>query len=102
MEFLRVIDPNSTALKSLEFLRVINPNSTALESFLISYNVQYSSSYTRFSNLCTLNSLNLANITLIVFMDYLTHLFKNRPPLALPTINGHCSMLNQLLLFGRS
>ncbi|KAM9955073.1 hypothetical protein ACTFIW_008737 [Dictyostelium discoideum] len=31
-------------------------------------------------------------------MDYLTHLFKHKPPLALSTINGHRSMLNQLLL----
>ncbi|EAL60340.1 hypothetical protein DDB_G0294286, partial [Dictyostelium discoideum AX4] len=34
----------------------------------------------------------------IVFMDYLTHLFKHKPPLAFSTINGHSSMLNQLLL----
>ncbi|KAM9974310.1 hypothetical protein ACTFIR_012831 [Dictyostelium discoideum] len=58
----------------------------------------YSSSYTRFRNFCTLNSLNSANITLVVFMDYLTHLFKHKPPLAFSTINGHRSMLNQLLL----
>ncbi|EAL73789.1 hypothetical protein DDB_G0267304 [Dictyostelium discoideum AX4] len=58
----------------------------------------YSSSYTRFRNFCTLNSLNPANITLVVFMDYLTHLFKHKPPLAFSTINGHRSMLNQLLL----
>ncbi|KAM9954910.1 hypothetical protein ACTFIW_001013 [Dictyostelium discoideum] len=32
----------------------------------------YSSSYTRFRNFCTSNSLNPANITLVVFMDYLT------------------------------
>ncbi|KAM9957333.1 hypothetical protein ACTFIR_011872, partial [Dictyostelium discoideum] len=31
-------------------------------------------------------------------MDYLKHLFKNRPPLAFSTINGHRSMLNKLLL----
>ncbi|KAM9950927.1 hypothetical protein ACTFIT_001909 [Dictyostelium discoideum] len=58
----------------------------------------YSSSYTRFRNFCTLNSLNPANITLVVFMDYLTHLFKHKPPFAFSTINGHRSMLNQLLL----
>ncbi|KAM9974157.1 hypothetical protein ACTFIR_003873, partial [Dictyostelium discoideum] len=58
----------------------------------------YSSSYTRFRNFCTSNSLNPANITLVVFMDYLTHLFKHKPPLAFSTINGHRSMLNQLLL----
>ncbi|KAM9974231.1 hypothetical protein ACTFIR_003947 [Dictyostelium discoideum] len=58
----------------------------------------YSSSYTRFRNFCSSNSLNPANITLVVFMDYLTHLFKHKPPLAFSTINGHRSMLNQLLL----
>ncbi|KAM9967262.1 hypothetical protein ACTFIR_007502 [Dictyostelium discoideum] len=58
----------------------------------------YSSSYTRFRNFCTSNSLNPANITLVVFMDYLTYLFKHKPPLAFSTINGHRSMLNQLLL----
>ncbi|KAM9952547.1 hypothetical protein ACTFIR_007601 [Dictyostelium discoideum] len=58
----------------------------------------YSSSYTRFRNFCISNSLNPANITLVVFMDYLTHLFKHKPPLAFSTINGHRSMLNQLLL----
>ncbi|KAM9975743.1 hypothetical protein ACTFIW_000019 [Dictyostelium discoideum] len=56
------------------------------------------SSYTRFRNFCTLNSLNPANITLVVFMDYLTHLFKHKPPLAFSNINGHRSMLNHLLL----
>ncbi|KAM9975647.1 hypothetical protein ACTFIW_000764 [Dictyostelium discoideum] len=30
----------------------------------------YSSNYTRFRNFCTSNSLNPANITLFVFMDY--------------------------------
>ncbi|KAM9974228.1 hypothetical protein ACTFIR_003944 [Dictyostelium discoideum] len=58
----------------------------------------YGSSYSRFRNFCTSNSLNPANITLVVFMDYLTHLFKHKPPLAFSTINGHRSMLNQLLL----
>ncbi|KAM9955139.1 hypothetical protein ACTFIW_008803 [Dictyostelium discoideum] len=58
----------------------------------------YSSSYTRFRNFCISNSLNPANITLVVFMDYFTHLFKHKPPLAFSTINGHRSMLNQLLL----
>ncbi|KAN0018572.1 hypothetical protein ACTFIU_011190 [Dictyostelium citrinum] len=33
----------------------------------------------------------------VVFMDYLTYLFKLKPPLAYSTINSHCSMLNQLL-----
>ncbi|KAM9985602.1 hypothetical protein ACTFIZ_000237 [Dictyostelium cf. discoideum] len=58
----------------------------------------YNSSYTRFLNSCTLNSLDPSNITLVVFMDYLTHLFKIKPPLAFSTINNHRSMLNQLLL----
>ncbi|KAM9975471.1 hypothetical protein ACTFIW_012055 [Dictyostelium discoideum] len=52
----------------------------------------------RFRNFCTLNSLNPANITLVIFMDYITHLFKHKPPLSFSTINGHRSMLNQLLL----
>ncbi|KAM9972514.1 hypothetical protein ACTFIW_006057 [Dictyostelium discoideum] len=83
-----------------------NPNSTTLEtgdySTFQSHEPStlkvYSSIYTRFRNFCTLNSLNPANITLVVFMDYLTHLFKHKPPLAFSTINGHRSMLNQLLL----
>ncbi|KAM9955007.1 hypothetical protein ACTFIW_000837 [Dictyostelium discoideum] len=85
-----------------------NPNSTTLEtgdystfqsqSWEPSTLKVYSSSYTRFRNFCTSNSLNPANITLVVFMDYLTHLFKHKPPLAFSTINGHRSMLNQLLL----
>ncbi|KAM9985672.1 hypothetical protein ACTFIZ_012369 [Dictyostelium cf. discoideum] len=58
----------------------------------------YNSNYTRFLNFCTLNSLDPSNITLVVFMDYLTHLFNKRPPLAFSTINNHRSMLNQLLL----
>ncbi|KAM9994152.1 hypothetical protein ACTFIZ_002962 [Dictyostelium cf. discoideum] len=49
-------------------------------------------------NFCTLNSLDPSNITLVVFMDYLTHLFKIKPPLAFSIINNHRSMLNQLLL----
>ncbi|KAM9943645.1 hypothetical protein ACTFIT_001934 [Dictyostelium discoideum] len=91
-----------------------NPDSTTLEtgdystfqshvmSFARTTNTKTAelliSSYTRFRNFCTLNSLNPANITLVVFMDYLTHLFKHKPPLAFSTINGHRSMLNQLLL----
>ncbi|KAM9954843.1 hypothetical protein ACTFIW_000946 [Dictyostelium discoideum] len=58
----------------------------------------YSSNYSRFGNFCNFNSLNTAKITLVVFMDYLTHLFKNTPPLAFSTNNGHRLMLNQLLL----
>ncbi|KAN0025782.1 hypothetical protein ACTFIU_000045 [Dictyostelium citrinum] len=34
---------------------------------------------------------------MIVFMDYLTYLFKLKPTLAYSTINSHRSMLNQLL-----
>ncbi|KAM9985633.1 hypothetical protein ACTFIZ_000229 [Dictyostelium cf. discoideum] len=45
--------------------------------------------YTRFLNFCTLNSLDPSNITLVVFMDYLTHLFKIKPPLAFTTINNY-------------
>ncbi|KAM9997129.1 hypothetical protein ACTFIZ_007913 [Dictyostelium cf. discoideum] len=52
----------------------------------------YNSSYTRFLNFCTLNSLDPSNITLVVFIYYLTHLFKTRPPLAFSTINNHRSM----------
>ncbi|KAM9985694.1 hypothetical protein ACTFIZ_012356 [Dictyostelium cf. discoideum] len=82
-----------------------NSNSTTLETGDYS-NFQshvnsifvYISSYTRFLNFCTLNSLDPSNITLVVFMDYLTHLFKIKPPLAFSTINNHRSMLNQLLL----
>ncbi|KAM9952522.1 hypothetical protein ACTFIR_007576 [Dictyostelium discoideum] len=71
-----------------------NPNSTTLETG------DYSTfqSHVIFRNFCTSNSLNPANVTLFVFMDYLTHLFKHKPPLAFSTINGHRSMLNQLLL----
>ncbi|KAM9972513.1 hypothetical protein ACTFIW_006056 [Dictyostelium discoideum] len=42
----------------------------------------YSSSHTRFRNFCTLSYLYLANITLVVFIDYLTHMFKHGPLLA--------------------
>ncbi|KAM9997173.1 hypothetical protein ACTFIZ_007916 [Dictyostelium cf. discoideum] len=58
----------------------------------------YNSSYTRFLNFCTLNSLDQSNITLVVFIYYLTHLFKTRLQLAFSTINNHRSMLNQLIL----
>ncbi|KAM9954979.1 hypothetical protein ACTFIW_000809 [Dictyostelium discoideum] len=77
-----------------------NPNSTTLETgdYSTFQSHVYRSSYTRFRNFCTSNSLNPANITLVIFMDYLTHLFKHKPPLAFSTINGHRSMLNQLLL----
>ncbi|KAM9967253.1 hypothetical protein ACTFIR_007493 [Dictyostelium discoideum] len=54
----------------------------------------YSSSNTRFRNFCSWNSLNPANITLVVFMDYLTHLFKLKPPLTYSTINGHRPVIN--------
>ncbi|KAM9954913.1 hypothetical protein ACTFIW_001016 [Dictyostelium discoideum] len=42
----------------------------------------YSSSHTRFRNFCTLSYLYPANITLVVFIDYLTHMFKHGPLLA--------------------
>ncbi|KAN0022944.1 hypothetical protein ACTFIU_009027 [Dictyostelium citrinum] len=57
----------------------------------------YDSNYSRFFSFCLKNSLDPSNITLVVFMDYLTYLFKLKPPLAYSTINSHRSMLNQLL-----
>ncbi|KAN0045069.1 hypothetical protein ACTA71_006597 [Dictyostelium dimigraforme] len=52
---------------------------------------------------CTSNNLDPSDITPIVFMDYLTYLFKLVPSLAYSTINGHRSMLNQLLhLYNKS
>ncbi|KAM9955109.1 hypothetical protein ACTFIW_008773 [Dictyostelium discoideum] len=103
-------NPNSTTLETGDYSTFqshvmsiirIQKSSTAellMKSWEPSTLKVYSSSYTRFRNFCTLNSLNPANITLVVFMDYLTHLFKHKPPLAFSTINGHRSMLNQLLL----
>ncbi|KAM9954243.1 hypothetical protein ACTFIW_003784 [Dictyostelium discoideum] len=103
-------NPNSTTLETgvystfqshVTFIILIQKSSTAellMKSWEPSTLKVYSSSYTRFRNFCTSNSLNPANITLVVFMDYLTHLFKHKPPLAFSTINGHRSMLNQLLL----
>ncbi|KAN0008826.1 hypothetical protein ACTFIU_002119 [Dictyostelium citrinum] len=57
----------------------------------------YDSNYSRFFSFCLKNSLDPSNITLVVFIDYLTYLFKLKPPLAYSTINSHRSMLNQLL-----
>ncbi|KAN0045048.1 hypothetical protein ACTA71_006576 [Dictyostelium dimigraforme] len=57
----------------------------------------YDSSYAKFYSFCTSNNLDPSDITLVVFMDYLTYLFKLAPSLAYSTINGHRSMLNQLL-----
>ncbi|KAM9974314.1 hypothetical protein ACTFIR_012835 [Dictyostelium discoideum] len=103
-------NPNSTTLENGDYSTFqshvmsiirIQKSSTAellMKSWEPSTLKVYSSSYTRFRNFCTSNSLNPANITLVVFMDYLTHLFKHKPPLAFSTINGHRSMLNQLLL----
>ncbi|KAM9948766.1 hypothetical protein ACTFIT_009964 [Dictyostelium discoideum] len=103
-------NPDSTTLETgdystfqshvMSFARTANTKTAELlmKSWEPSTLKVYSSSYTRFRNFCTLNSLNPANITLVVFMDYLTHLFKHKPPLAFSTINGHRSMLNQLLL----
>ncbi|KAM9954732.1 hypothetical protein ACTFIW_003332 [Dictyostelium discoideum] len=103
-------NPNSTTLETCDYSTFqshvmsiirIQRSSTAellMKSWEPSTLKVYSSSYTRFRNFCISNSLNPANITLVVFMDYLTHLFKHKPPLAFSTINGHFSMLNQLLL----
>ncbi|KAM9954842.1 hypothetical protein ACTFIW_000945 [Dictyostelium discoideum] len=103
-------NPNSTTLETGDYSTFqshvmsiirIQKSSTAellMKSWEPSTLKVYSSSYTRFRNFCTLNSLNPANITFVVFMNYLTHLFKHKPPLAFSTINGHRSMLNQLLL----
>ncbi|KAM9972507.1 hypothetical protein ACTFIW_006050 [Dictyostelium discoideum] len=103
-------NPNSTTLETGDYSTFkshvmsiirIRKSSTAellMKSWEPSTLKVYSSSYTRFRNFCISNSLNPAKITLVVFMDYLTHLFKHKPPLAFSTINGHRSMLNQLLL----
>ncbi|KAM9954871.1 hypothetical protein ACTFIW_000974 [Dictyostelium discoideum] len=103
-------NPNSTTLETGDYSTFqshvmsiirIQKSSTAellMKSWEPSTLKVYSSSYTRFRNFCSSNSLNPANITLVDFMDYLTHLFKHKPPLAFSTINGHRSMLNQLLL----
>ncbi|KAM9954861.1 hypothetical protein ACTFIW_000964 [Dictyostelium discoideum] len=103
-------NPNSTTLETGDYSTIqshvmsiirIQKSSTAellMKSWEPSTLKVYSSSYTRFRNFCTLNSLNPANITLVVFMDYLTHLFKHKPPLAFSTINGNRSLMNQLLL----
>ncbi|KAN0040730.1 hypothetical protein ACTA71_009068 [Dictyostelium dimigraforme] len=62
-----------------------------------------SRSYAKFYSFCTSNNLDPSDITLVVFMDYLTYLFKLVPSLAYSTINGHRSMLNQLLhLYNKS
>ncbi|KAM9975285.1 hypothetical protein ACTFIW_010313 [Dictyostelium discoideum] len=91
-------NPKSTTLETGDY----STNSSAAELLIMSWEPStlkvYSSIYTRIRNFCTSNSLNPANITLVVFMDYLTYLFKHKPPLAFSTINGHRSMLNQLLL----
>ncbi|KAN0045659.1 hypothetical protein ACTA71_006037 [Dictyostelium dimigraforme] len=63
----------------------------------------HDSSYAKFYSFCTSNNLDPSDITLVVFMDYLTYLFKLVPSLAYATINGHRSMLNQLLhLYNKS
>ncbi|KAN0040691.1 hypothetical protein ACTA71_009029 [Dictyostelium dimigraforme] len=77
-----------------------NSNSTTLEAG------DYSTSnpiYAKFYSFCTSNNLDPSDITLVVFMDYLAYLFKVVPSLAYSTINGHRSMLNQLLhLYNKS
>ncbi|KAM9957070.1 hypothetical protein ACTFIR_003807 [Dictyostelium discoideum] len=102
-------NPNSTTLETEDYstfqshvmsiIRIQKSSTSELlmKSWEPSTLKVYSSSYTRFRNFCTSNSLNPAKITLVVFMDYLTHLFKHKLPLAFSTINGHRSMLNQLL-----
>ncbi|KAN0023499.1 hypothetical protein ACTFIV_007885 [Dictyostelium citrinum] len=55
-----------------------------------------------FFSFCMKNSLDPSDITLVVFMNYLTYLFNLKPPLAYSTINSHRSMLNQLLWFDGS
>ncbi|EAL73831.1 hypothetical protein DDB_G0267188 [Dictyostelium discoideum AX4] len=79
-------NPDSTTLETgdystfqshvMSFARTTNTKTAELlmKSWEPSTLKVYSSSYTRFLNFCTLNSLNPANITLVVFMDYLTHL----------------------------
>ncbi|KAN0033197.1 hypothetical protein ACTFIV_005208 [Dictyostelium citrinum] len=57
----------------------------------------YDSNYSRFFSFCMKNSLDPSDISLVVFMNYLTYLFNLKPPLAYSTINSHRSMLNHLL-----
>ncbi|KAN0022980.1 hypothetical protein ACTFIU_009063 [Dictyostelium citrinum] len=57
----------------------------------------YDSNYSRFFSFCLKNSLDPSNITLVVLLDYLTYLFKLKPPLAYSAINSRRSMLHQLL-----
>ncbi|KAN0033169.1 hypothetical protein ACTFIV_005176 [Dictyostelium citrinum] len=57
----------------------------------------YDSNYSMFFSYCMKNSLNPSDISLVVFMNYLTYLFNLKPPLAFSTINSRRSMLNQLL-----
>ncbi|KAM9985665.1 hypothetical protein ACTFIZ_012359 [Dictyostelium cf. discoideum] len=102
-------NPNSTTLETRDYSTfqshvksiIGTQNSGTSELLMKSWEQStikvYNSSYTRFLNFCTLNSLDPSNITLVVFMDYLTHLFKIKPPLAFSTINNHRSMLNQIM-----
>ncbi|KAM9997148.1 hypothetical protein ACTFIZ_007942 [Dictyostelium cf. discoideum] len=85
---------NSTTLETRDY----STFQSHVKSIIGTQNSGTSELYTRFINFCTLNSLDTSNITLVVFMDYLTHLFKIKPQLAFSTINNHRSMLNQLLL----
>ncbi|EAL73840.1 hypothetical protein DDB_G0267206 [Dictyostelium discoideum AX4] len=79
-----------------------NSDSTTLEVKDYSTFQYHVMSFARTTNTKTAEVLGTfhsqTNITLVVFLDYLTHLFKHKPPLAFSTINGHRSMLNQLLL----
>ncbi|KAM9985632.1 hypothetical protein ACTFIZ_000228 [Dictyostelium cf. discoideum] len=91
-------NPNSTALETGDYSTfqshvksiIGTQNSGTAELLIKSWEQStlkvYNSSYTRFLNFCTLNSLDPSNITLVMFMDYLTHLFKMKPPLAFSKI----------------
>ncbi|KAM9962816.1 hypothetical protein ACTFIR_005733 [Dictyostelium discoideum] len=82
--FLINTNPNSTTLETGDYstfqshvMSIIRIQKSSTAEFLMkswepSTLRVYSSSYTRFRNFCTSNSLNPANITLVVFMDYLT------------------------------
>ncbi|KAN0015759.1 hypothetical protein ACTFIU_005706 [Dictyostelium citrinum] len=83
-------------------VRIIQPsNHITTELFMGSWQPStlkvYDSNYSRFFSFCLKNSLDPSNITLVVFMDYLTYLFKLNPPLAYSTINSHRSMLKFLM-----
>ncbi|KAM9954809.1 hypothetical protein ACTFIW_000912 [Dictyostelium discoideum] len=83
--FLQEIGDYSTFQSNVMSITRIKKSSTAellMKSWEPSTLKVYSSSHTRFRNFCTLSYLYLANITLVVFIDYLTHMFKHGPLLA--------------------